>query len=64
VKITVYELSGRRLVTLVSRDYDAGEHHVDWDGTDRTGRRVASGVYLGRFEMHGRVHTTRITMVK
>ncbi len=45
VKVTVYDVAGRLVKTLVDEVRPAATHTVIWDGTDRTGRRVASGAY-------------------
>ncbi len=46
--LTIYDVSGRVVRTLVDRQVAAGTHAVTWDGTDAIGRNVASGVYLYR----------------
>jgi len=46
VKLDVYDVSGRRVTTLVDERLGAGEHRVEWDGMGATGDRVASGVYF------------------
>ena len=45
VSVTVYDVAGRLVKTLVDEVRPAATHTVIWDGTDRTGRRVASGAY-------------------
>jgi hypothetical protein len=47
-KISIYNLLGAHVVTLIDRDLPAGLHRVTWKGTDSSGRTVASGVYLYR----------------
>jgi flagellar hook assembly protein FlgD len=42
----VYDLVGRRVKTLVNDDRHAGQHFVQWDGTNEAGRGVASGTYF------------------
>lgn len=46
VTLALHDLAGQRLITLLSGWYTAGRHRVAWDGTDKDGRQVASGVYL------------------
>ncbi len=46
VKLTVYDLRGRRMRMLVDTDLEPGSHRVTWDGRDDGGNRVPSGVYL------------------
>jgi len=48
VNITVYNIRGQRVRTLVNEDIEAGFHTVEWNGTDDHGRIVGSGVYFYR----------------
>ncbi len=50
VTIAVYDVLGRRVRTLVDATKSAGLHRVVWDGTNRYGTRVGSGVYFYRIE--------------
>ena len=42
----VFDVSGRRVATLVDGEVEAGYHRVRWDGVDATGSRVPSGIYF------------------
>lgn len=46
VELIVFNLLGQKVKTLVNVELVAGEHSVEWDGTDETGQAVSSGVYL------------------
>ena len=48
VELTVYNLLGQKVRTLVHRRQPAGRYQVQWDGRDDQGKPVASGVYLYR----------------
>ncbi len=50
VKLSIYDLLGREVRTLVAGWMPAGWHRVQWDGTDSAGKAVPSGVYLYRLE--------------
>jgi len=50
VRLSVYTLAGQHIRTLADGERPAGTYSVAWDGTDDTGRDVASGVYLCRME--------------
>ncbi|MFB3910143.1 MAG: FlgD immunoglobulin-like domain containing protein [Candidatus Eisenbacteria bacterium] len=45
---TVFDVSGRRVRTLLDGPGNDGAREVLWDGRDDTGRRVAPGVYMAR----------------
>jgi hypothetical protein len=46
ISISVVNINGQRVRTLVSGDAYVGRHSVIWDGKDDAGRKVASGLYL------------------
>lgn len=50
VRLTVYDVLGRQVATLLDGPCDAGEVQVAWHGTDQNGARAASGVYFYRME--------------
>lgn len=53
VNLSVFDVSGRLVRTLVSGAFPAGRHSVHWDGRDASGAAVASGVYFYRLEAPG-----------
>ncbi len=65
VRLTVYDLSGRFVRSLVDEWEMALEYNeVIWDGRDSAGRMSSAGVYLYRLEAGGYVETLRMTLVK
>lgn len=46
VNISVYNLLGQRVKTLVNTDLTAGYHEVIWNGTNEQGAPVGAGVYI------------------
>jgi len=46
VKISIYNVLGKEIRTLVDDNKSAGNHRVIWDGTDNSGRSVSSGIYF------------------
>jgi hypothetical protein len=63
-EIVVYDVTGRRIRTLVSGFVPAGQHETTWDGRDDTGTPVASGVYLYQLRAGDVAETRRMTLVK
>jgi hypothetical protein len=57
VVLSIYNLRGSLVRTLVSGVTGAGSHRIAWNGDDSKGRRVAPGVYFG----HLRVGPHRVT---
>ncbi len=48
VKLIIYNVLGQEITTLIDRTLEAGTHHIIWNGTDQSGRPVASGMYAYR----------------
>lgn len=48
VSLSVYDLSGRLVRTLVDESREPGHHAVSWDGRNDMGEEVASGIYFCR----------------
>ncbi len=57
VELSVYDLSGRRVTSLVNSDMTAGRHEVSWSCAD-----VESGVYLYRLETEAGSITQRLVV--
>jgi len=50
VALRVFDTRGQLVTTLRSEVMETGEHEVVWNGTDGSGRAVASGVYFSRLQ--------------
>jgi murein DD-endopeptidase MepM/ murein hydrolase activator NlpD len=46
VSLTIYNLMGQEIITLVNEEKDAGHFKTIWDGKDSFGNPVASGIYV------------------
>lgn len=63
-RLSVFDVSGRLIRTLVDGSLPPGKHEVVWDGRDASGRDVGSGTYLGQLEFDGRVATSCLALVR
>ncbi|MFH1686849.1 MAG: T9SS type A sorting domain-containing protein [bacterium] len=59
VKLTVFNVLGQKVVSLVDGPMEAGQHSVVWNGAD-----VSSGVYLYRLETRDFSETKKMTLLK
>jgi hypothetical protein len=64
VRLTVYDVLGRRVASLIDQPLAAGPHAVQWDGRNANGAPVASGVYWSRLEALGGMASRRMMLLK
>lgn len=53
VSLTIYNVAGRKVRTLIDGSLEPGAHTAAWDATDARGHRVAPGIYFCRLETAG-----------
>jgi flagellar hook assembly protein FlgD len=46
VSVVVYDLTGRKVSTLLNRRLNRGIHEISWDGKTSAGSRAPSGIYM------------------
>ncbi len=64
VTLGVYNMLGQLVETLYRGELPAGQHQISWNGTDRSGRPLASGVYFCRLEADSRSEIRRMVLLK
>jgi len=63
-RLTIHDLQGRTIATLVDGPTDAGAHGVTWDGRDPAGREAQTGIYFARLECAGQVRGLRLSRIR
>lgn len=64
VYLALYDIRGRRLITLVDERMPPGVYSVTWNGRDTSGGEAASGVYICRLEICGSTVTKKLVLLK
>lgn len=64
VQLKIYSIKGNLVKTLVSNRQASGYYGFDWDGTDRAGNRVASGIYIYSLQADHRVESRKMILMK
>jgi hypothetical protein len=59
VKLEIYNIIGQQVATLIDRTLEAGEHSVEWNGSNS-----ASGVYFYRMQAGKYVETKKMILLK
>jgi hypothetical protein len=64
VNLELFDVSGRRIQTLVSSVLTPGPHTATWNGRDRNGNPVENGVYFVRLTTPSNLFNARMVRLK
>jgi len=64
VDLSVYDVRGRVVRTLVSSPIEDGHHEIHWDGTDDRGEQLPSGIYVYRLKVGGESSARKMLLVR
>jgi hypothetical protein len=62
--LSIYNIEGRLVKTLVNSEFSGGVKTVTWNGTDSNGNQVSSGVYFYRLRAGDNVMTKKMILLK
>ncbi len=54
VNLSVYNIKGQKVRTLIHDDIEKGKHEIVWNSKDNNGKRTSSGVYFYKLEVNGK----------
>ena len=64
VNITIYNMLGRQVKTLVNQTQGAGYKSVIWDATNDYGKPVSAGIYLYQIQAGKHISTKKMVLLK
>jgi len=64
INLAIYNMMGQKVRELLNDTLMPGIHSVAWDGTDKSGLNVSSGLYFTRITSGSNVVTGRMVIVK
>lgn len=64
VKVTVFNVLGQAVATLVDESMTPGKKEVTWDGNSQTGVKVSSGMYFYKIVADDFVSTKKMLLLK
>ena len=50
VTLSIFNITGRKVATIVERQLPSGHHKFEWNGLDYSGHETASGIYFYKLE--------------
>ena len=64
VRLTIYDITGRLINTLIDQDEAAGLYSAVWNADDSRGAKIASGMYFSRLQAGDRIVTRKMLLTK
>jgi hypothetical protein len=64
VHITIFNVMGQRIATLVDAHKPPGHYTATWDGRNAQGQRVATGVYFYRLRIGSFSSVKKMVLLK
>jgi len=64
VEIRIYDVQGELTKEILSKEQDAGEYTVTWDGKNKEGSVVTSGVYFYQVQFNNSLITKKMIHIK
>lgn len=64
VDLTIYDILGQKVRTLVQEFQKIGYYRIEWDGTSEKGVKVASGIYFYRIKAGEFTQSKKMMIVK
>ena len=64
VNITIYDMLGREVKTLINQTQDAGYRSIIWDATNDYGKPVSAGMYLYQIQAGEYISTKKMVLLK
>jgi DNA-binding beta-propeller fold protein YncE len=64
VNLSIYDIRGRYIVTLVNKTIAAGPEEIHWDGTNDNGESLSSGVYIYRLKAGNQVIAKKMVLLR
>ena len=64
INITIYDMLGREVKTLINQTQDAGYRSIIWDATNDYGKPVSAGIYLYQIQAGEYMQTKKMVLLK
>jgi hypothetical protein len=64
VELSIYDVTGRLVRSLIAEPLDAGDYTVSWNGRDESGRGVAAGSYFYQLDVGGVQQSRRVLLIR
>jgi len=63
VQLTIYNILGQKVITLIDKTCPAGIHSVVWNATDQAGKGISAGLYFYRLQAGDYVNVKKMILL-
>lgn len=64
VNLSIYNIKGQKIYSILNKELCQGNHTVTWNGNDSSGKSVSSGIYLYKLQSKDYSSTKRCILLK
>ena len=64
VEVTVHNIKGQKVKTLIDENQARGNHSIKWNGKDDSGNEIASGIYFCKIRHKEKTKINKLLMLK
>lgn len=64
VNISIYDVSGKKIIDMVNKEEEAGYYQVIWIGQNSSGKIVSPGIYIYQMNTQGFSRTKKMVLIK
>ena len=64
ISLSIYDVSGKNICTLIDDEVNPGYYRVFWNGKDNAGKTVQSGIYFAKLKTTSENRTIKLQFLK
>ena len=64
ISLKVFDLQGKKIVTLTETMYESGNYRINWNGKDNFGNPVSSGIYFYQLNTKELFYTKKLILIR
>ncbi len=59
IDLSIFNIKGQKINTLVNNIFTQGSHSIIWNGDDELGKPVSSGIYYYKLNINGKTEAVK-----
>ena len=64
VELSILNIKGQKVITLINEHLSKGKHSIIWSGCDQNGYQVSSGIYFYKLKVGNQEYVKRMLLLK